>query len=330
MAILVFSDLHLDNYRHFSTILPNGLNSRLVEQIKVMKQVIHIIHATAPSAIIFLGDYFNGQGQTISKQLYITGFHLMEELQENSYDSPVFMIVGNHDTVADQHILSPFAVLPNVSIVSEPITVQIDGMNCTLVPWTKPIPNETGLLFGHLDIEGAKDGSYVLEGTVHPKEVNSYSLVINGHWHTSQYINDKILCVGAVMQHDFGDVANHSYGVWLIGKKDKDITTKLIEIESPMFNRIIINSKEDLTKFKENRNKKNYYKLIVANRDVELPELDYKVEVEWDVEDKMETRLEKKGTESLEDLIINFIEQSSTAIDKAKAKEYLKKEMEKV
>ena len=176
MSLLIFSDLHLDNYRRFSTTGAGGLNSRLIQQTNVIQQVIKTAEEIKPEAIVFLGDLFNGQGATINKLLYLTGHKLVTQLQRVA---PLYLIVGNHDMFGESHILSPMAEMSNVKIIEKTEHFNLLGKKIAMMPWGGLIPKEGDILLGHLDIEGGRTGTgYDLPGTIHPKEVANFKLII--------------------------------------------------------------------------------------------------------------------------------------------------------
>uniref|UniRef100_A0A6M3IUG5 Putative calcineurin-like phosphoesterase n=1 Tax=viral metagenome TaxID=1070528 RepID=A0A6M3IUG5_9ZZZZ len=312
--ILIFSDLHLDNYRRFSTISNGGVNSRLLSQINVVGQVKRLAKKLKPEAIVFLGDLFNGQGATINKLLYLMGNNLVYSLQE---EFPVYLIVGNHDIYVNTHILTPMAGMPNVRIVESTVDESLIGRRITMVPWCGVIPRGGDVLLGHLDIDGVKTGiGYELPGTIHQKEVAQYNTVISGHYHTYQTLPPNIVYCGAVMPISFGDVADEDYGCLIL---DEDLKFTRSIIDSPKFIPIIINTQQNIDKFAKNRGN-NYYRLTITDRKIVVPKFDHMVEVEWDVQEEMKARLDYEIDDPLEDILCKYIDQCNTQINKEEAK----------
>jgi len=317
--LMIFSDLHLDFYRRFSTTIAGGINSRLMKQVAAINKVKKLSEELQPEAIVFLGDFFNGQGATISKQLYLIGYRLISKLQETI---PFYMLVGNHDIFGSNHILYPMAALPNVRIISESQVVELGGFKVGLQPWGGVRP-EADVILGHLDIEGAKTGiGYPLPATMHPQEFSSCKLVISGHFHSYQEIKPNIIFCGAVMPNDFGD-CDEEYGGLLLFP---DLHTERLIIPSPKFLTISIPTQEAMDQFVEHK-EKNFYKLICTDRKIVVPKFDHTVEVEWDVQEEMKARLEYAVDEPLEDVLCKYIEQANTAIDKEEAKRIIREVM---
>jgi len=285
----------------------------LLSQIVVINRVINL--AKEVDWIAFLGDFFNGQGESLSKILYNVGFSLIKDLQATK---PTFILVGNHDLYRNTNILQSFGELPNVTLIDETVDIRLESCLITLVPYGGRIPSSGNILFGHLGIEGVKSVTGgIIPGEVHPKELAGFEQVLLGHYHARQELGN-IQYIGAVMQHSFSDIGNKC-GV-TIQNRDK---FKFIEVISPTFNHIIIKSKEDVDAFMENRNSRNYYTLTVKDRKLELPSFDYRVVVEYDVEETVEGRLKQEKNETLETTIVNFIEKANTQVDKELAKKYI-------
>jgi DNA repair exonuclease SbcCD nuclease subunit len=321
MSLLIFSDLHLDEYRRFSTIGAGGLNSRLIQQINVIQQVIKIAKEIEPEAVVFLGDLFNGQGRTIAKTLYLVGHELIQQLQKVA---PVYLVVGNHDMYGGSHILAPMAGMSNVIVIENTQRVDLLGLNVFMMPWGGVTPIDGDILLGHLDIEGVKTGiGYELPGTIHPKEVAQFKLVVSGHYHTYQKIEPNILYCGAVMPITFGDTAEEDYGVLTLGS---DLRYNRVLIDSPKFIPMIISTQQNMDKFAANKGS-NYYRLTVTDRKITIPKFDHTVEIDWDIQEEMKARLEYDVDAPLEDILCTYIDKANTKIDKEQAKLVLREVM---
>lgn len=296
-----------------------GINSRLLSQVSIVQKIKKLADDLHPIAIVFLGDFFNGQGASINKQLYLTGYKLISQLQESA---PLYLLVGNHDTFGSSHILDPMSSLPHVRVISDSLIVDLDGNKISLQPWNGVIPGGD-IILGHLDIEGAKTGmGYPLPGTMHPKEFSQCKLVISGHFHSYQELPPNIIFCGAVLPNDFGD-CDEDYGALLLYP---DLHTVRVPIDSPRFITITINQQEEMDRFVEQKGD-NYYKLIIKDRKIVVPRFDHTVEVEWDVPEEMKARLEYDVDEPLEEILCKYIEQANTTIDKEEAKKLLREIM---
>jgi len=319
--LLIFSDLHLDNYRRFSTTLQGGMNSRLDHQVNVVYKVIEIAKREQPEAIVFLGDLFNGQGATISKLLFTTGYNLVYQLQ---CVAPVYLLVGNHDIFGGQTILSSMSDMHQVIVVDETRPVDLLGMRISMMPWGGVMPASGVVVLGHLDMEGFKTGlGYELPGTMHPKEFSQFKLVISGHYHSYQEMKPNIIYCGAVMPITFGDVAEEDYGCGIL---DDSLHFTRHIITSPKFIPILVDTQSSLDRFVENRSD-NYYRLTIRDRKIVVPKMDYRVEIDWDIQEEMKARLAYEVDSPLEDILCMYIDKANTKIDKEQAKTVLREVM---
>ena len=321
--LLIFSDLHLDNYRRFSFTSHGGVNSRLLEQVAVVQKLRKLAEESTPEAIMFLGDLFNGQGATINKQLYLMGYKLISSLAEVA---PLYLLVGNHDIYGSQHILDPMSGIKGVTVVANTFAMEWSGYKIVLQPWGG-MKQEGDVCLGHLDIEGARTGmGYELPGTLHKKEYKDFKLVVSGHYHSYQEIHPNIIYCGAVMPMTFGDISEEDYGALLL---DTSLVHVRHIIDSPKFIPISIHSQEGIEQFCKHK-ANNYYRLTITDRKIVVPNFDHRVEVLWDVQEEIETRLKYEETDSLEDILKLFIDSTNTEIDKEQAKEILMEVMQEV
>src|SRR5690349_2871410 len=92
--VLVFSDIHLHVWKNYSKILDNGLNSRLVDGINVIKQIENYICNNSIDLVLFTGDFFH-----VKRQIYVQAFNAAYLAISSLADTgvPIVAIVGNHD-----------------------------------------------------------------------------------------------------------------------------------------------------------------------------------------------------------------------------------------
>ena len=323
--ILLFTDLHLDQYRQFSTTLENGLNSRLYAQWQVMEQVAKIAKDNEVKTVLFLGDFFNSQVDSISKMVYILGFEALRLIQSSC--EHLYVIVGNHDLYRDQTILRTFNTFSDV--VSVTTTESIAGHKFVLVPWGDTVTDHTPgeYVAGHLSIIGARLNNLskveASEG-IKPRSLTSFRKVLSGHYHIKQSLGPNIEYIGAVNPVGFGELGAPGY-VTLFDPDTAETTS--IELDTPRFFYISINTESDMERFLSERNPKNYYRLFITSRTIPAPELDEKVMSEYKVEETVETRLEVQE-EPIEELMFKFIDMIETKVDKKAVKKELQAVME--
>ena len=342
MSLLFLSDLHLDQYRPFSSILPNGMNSRLLEQLNVVKDVGAIIEMESPEAVFFLGDLFNGITESLPKIIYNAGFLTAKAW---SKICPLYIIVGNHDIYRGMHCFSAFESLPNCHIISTTTKVNIDDYEIDCIPWDNPIPKERGqICAGHLEVYGSMmNATYACKQGIPPTNFFVYQFVLLGHFHTPQYLPVPGLMegyaryIGSLMQMD---QRRSSEGFTGLIKLDDYALTE-IPIVSPRIYDVSINNKEDLDGFTERLQRErssleydrqgklfNYFKVFITDPSLNLEISDNRISVEYNLPEVITSRLGMEDTTlsdfttktKLQEAVEKWIDNANTKTNKEKAK----------
>jgi DNA repair exonuclease SbcCD nuclease subunit len=230
------------------------------------------------------------------------------------------------------HIISVAEVLPNVKVISATEQFKIKGHTVDMVPWDSAPPTPKGdVLMGHLPVIGAwMDGSKkhsAIEG-LQLKELEGYKYVFLGHFHEFQHLKvkgSKFACyTGSIMQIN---LASSNMDRHIIQFKEDESLNSIL-IESPKISEIQISSQEDLDKFLKTKKEEDYYKIVIKKRGIEMPQMDHKIIIEYDLESLHEVRLKETPGENLLETINRFIDQSKTSLDKDITKKYLKELIE--
>ncbi len=327
MSIVLFADLHLESYRQFSTVLSNGLNSRLAEQIGVLLQVENTVKERKPSGCIFLGDFFDFLGESISKVVYNIGAKMLSRL---SGLTEVFLISGNHDIYRGLSTVDVYKDIPHINVINSTIKFNLDGKEITAIPWEGKIPKEGELLVGHISVIGSKLSKVSNLNSrigIEPKDTKGFRRALLGHYHIKQILGNCTY-IGCAIPNSFLEL-NEPGRVAILNDWDLEG----IELDCPKFIYIIVNSDEDMERFIKNRDSKNYYKLFIKNKKISIPEFDYKVMVEYDLDEfPYPVHVQSKENKS-SDLIVDvkeFIDSYATNVDKDLAKEYIETILEEV
>ena len=122
MKILIFSDLHLHQWNYGATIV-DGMNSRLKDQAKVMRQIANYINDNPMDACVFGGDLVHVHGKIDAAVLKVAYEGLEMISQHLKSPSDMYVLVGNHDT-ADKSMK-----------VHSLHWVEALGINCVDTPW---------------------------------------------------------------------------------------------------------------------------------------------------------------------------------------------------
>ena len=308
---LIFSDIHLKEWKPFATVLSNGMNSRLMEQIRVLQQVKKIARQHKITNIFFLGDLVDSISPTISKLVINTAFYMIQSLAEVAN---IYLLVGNHDIFGQINTLTPFSSIPNVNIVNVTTKISLNGKDIDLIPCYGTLPkNKSDYCFGHFGIQGATIGdSFVIEEEVKPQSLKDYSLVLCGHYHSRQQVAENAYQIGSVMNMNFSNTPEDK-GVFLLNPENDEL--KFIPIDSPKFYTIKFDTQLqlDVEKF----DTKNYYKLILKNDNLRAPEMP-NIIVEYDYEPNVEEKelIDTSNITNLAPIICEYIDNSNTSLDK--------------
>jgi predicted MPP superfamily phosphohydrolase len=322
--IVMFSDLHLDNFRQFSTIDELGFNSRLLEQMRVVQRVVKYLHSLKAAGkkitIVFLGDLINGQGESIHK----TVNYVMHTVARQVADiAPTYMVVGNHDVYRNIHILQALEPISNLQYVDKTTAVNIDGYDIDIVPWNCEIPEKRGdILMGHIPISGDEFVSVFDKNAIDRNMLHGYNMVFLGHYHTHHEFAvpgvQKAMYVGAIMANSFSDTLEDR-GLTILD----DGRISFVPIPSPKFIERYVSTQEQMdSAIKEYNETDNYFRIIVTSPDVTIPEVGHRVQFEVNYKSvETVTRLAMPTTkETMRDLVHRVIDLSNTALDRDEIK----------
>jgi len=218
---LIFSDLHI--YTH------KGRNNRLEDCIDALKWVFDVAKERKVSHVICVGDLFHDR-QIIDILTYQTAFQVFADNSQEDFQ--VHLLIGNHDCwYSDKWNISsvvPLSSVDNISVISAPTEVTMDGHNVAFLPYTKnparDLKNVGGdILFAHVAIDGALWNVYantradvIIEHDgemeiVSPDIFDRWKRVFLGHYHAEQQLSDTVEYVGSPLQLTFGEAFQHKH-----------------------------------------------------------------------------------------------------------------------
>lgn len=320
---LIFSDLHADLYKAFVTVTEQGISSRLLQQIEVIREVKRIARRHRVSHIFFLGDLFNSQASTIDKFLYNAIFFMVQSVAEVA---PLYLLVGNHDIIKQINIFTPFTPIPNVNVIEQSTTIDLEGRSIDLVPWQGQWAAPSGdYCFGHFGIKGATINNnqtvFTVEEQIEPASLKDYKLVLAGHFHTRQQVGEHLYHIGSVMAQSFKDTTEDR-GCWLVNPETD--TLKFIPIRSPKFYTMEINDEKDMDEFQEQygcQQTSDYFKLRIKTDGISIPSVfgnNVVIDYDYDIGVEESERIDTSNILNLAPIIEEFIRSSNTALNKDK------------
>lgn len=211
--LLLFSDLHADNWSAFSYTTEEGYNSRLISQINVLHTILSYAQEN-DCKVVFAGDLFN-------RRLLIPSdvVHLVSEVFLN-YKVITYLVVGNHDMYSNKPwhtLLGLFNHIPHVFVITERTNIYVQPhIHISMVPYGESIieasrsnlPKQAyHMLVAHYGINEAKLGpsNYRMESDLTVKQIKEYGydLALFGHVHKDQALTDNIIVLGSCMAHSF-------------------------------------------------------------------------------------------------------------------------------
>jgi len=319
--MILLSDLHLDTFRQWST-LEDGINTRLLDQIRVIADIAAIIEQSGEENVIFLGDLINSFSDSLPKVVYNAVWYAIHSWSQKSR---LYIIAGNHDLYRGRHIFDPYRYMENVEIVTSPVRETLEGYAIDMVPWGYDIPDPKDrgdILTSHQEVYGAimnVTGIATYDG-IRPSSLAGYKYVFLGHYHEAQKLDVPGAkwagYIGSIMQTDLS-LSPAYKGITFFNKDE----VRFEPIASPRLHSVKVASQEEADKIIPSIVKGDYWRITVLDQSIKLPSFDHRVQVEYDIKPKTETRLEAKDGEDLLETVLRFIDIVDTKVDKELAKE---------
>jgi DNA repair exonuclease SbcCD nuclease subunit len=219
--ILIWSDLHAHTFSAYSTILPNGMNSRLADAISCVQQVREYALENDIQIVLFGGDLFH-ERRHINVQSFNAVYDEIVKFKECGIQ--LIMLAGNHDQ-ADKagsiHSLHAFqdiaCVLGSSRWVGIPGNIVVLGIPYTedkaeIASWAsaKDARHKNRIMLAHLGVQGAKVGADFVYTNPHDPSVDDlkcseFDQIFLGHYHMHQKIADNACYISSPLQHNWGD-----------------------------------------------------------------------------------------------------------------------------
>jgi len=233
-GIVLYSDPHFDNRAQFGKYESNpefpGCNSRFHETAKSFRSALAYANANDCEALFILGDIFHTRGH-VAVPVYNGVYRLLEEASKGTV--PVYIYPGNHDFVdlkamhAEHSLHSLFMYGSVCTLVDQPSLIETDSFAVGIIPFSmdldaitlasqqlypwaskrlRPNTKQTALMLHH-SVNGAVTGphEWQMPNRLNVADLNqSWDNIFSGHYHKHQSI-EKLVYVGAPLQHDFGE-----------------------------------------------------------------------------------------------------------------------------
>lgn len=257
MKVALFSDLHLHPFKDFSTLLPNGRNSRLQNGLDVMRKIREYCVEHKIRTVLFGGDLFH-QKHVLPVGLYQAAYREISKFKRDGIEG--IFVVGNHDqSSADGSVHAITALSSVVHVVSKPEMVLLSAKTHETV-WCVPymedhkefkraLKNHATLLLAHGAINGAVTGPVEFQPE-HPLRIKdvptSYGFRFFGHYHKRQKMAEQCWYIGSPLQHVRGEMNEHDKGFLVYDTETKKCTN--VPLGFPEFRSYASNQIERLEK----------------------------------------------------------------------------------
>ena len=239
----------------------------------------HLTH-NKYDGIVFLGDLLHTHEKINTMALN----KAIEFFQLCSTYCILYVLIGNHDYINNSQICTtnhPFnscKYMNNVIIIDNYNQIKIDTLKIGFLPYVPDgkaieILNEkdsewksNNIIFSHITIDGCKMGAIKAENT--NKWNEEYPLLISGHIHETQWVNNNVYYPGSCVKTCFGErtlpqlcnvIITDEKKVEIKNIKIENVIKKVLTIKCNDISKIVKNIK----KYNENPNIK--YKLVIKD-----------------------------------------------------------------
>lgn len=255
---LFTADIHFSNKLPYSKVVKDGVTDRLIDQIKLFKQIYKIADKENVDDIFILGDFFDRSLVDAVTLTYATK-------AITSATKPLKLLAGNHDSAnskGGRFVTEAFGAMGNknvkllnghykpndwLSFLSVPF-MPIDDTNLELNKNKSYNTDLINVLLFHNSVMACDHSDWICDDGLDPIFLTErFNYVIGGHFHEHQKFGAKkngMYC-GAPMHHSFGDKGREAY-IWVITfSEDGTVKRKKYKSKTPKF---YVTNKLDINK----------------------------------------------------------------------------------
>jgi hypothetical protein len=282
---LIFSDLHLHERKEFEKVDEiTGLNSRLVEGLDILKQIIDILKAHPEIKWVYsLGDFFELKDK-VPAHILLEFQRMLEQIERGDVFHTA--LLGNHDFNLPKY---PTIKIFDLHLVTHSTCFdRVDGIKVGFIPFQrsfedfliklKEINNQKpNIVFFHQEIPGVTYETGRSIPGIFPKDLlNPNTSYISGHIHKSQTVG-QIQYVGSPYQIRFSDEGQTRY-IWVLNSKTRKIAS--IKLHYPEFISLDVQS---FLEWEEERMAGNYIRVVG-----DVPTSQWDPNIKKDIRSKLE------------------------------------------
>ena len=325
MEFIAFSDSHFYNNASKSYTTELGFSSWFMEQVNIVESIFEYARENNIKMILFLGDLFEEKNR-ISVPVYNKVYDLFSKSGFR-----VILNTGNHDifSIDTNSSLRPFSSICDVVTRGMDLTSSDSPFLLRAIPFGQVSPellscpkgDSFKILLLHELIDGLEHGitKQKFQSDLKPHFLSEWDLVLNGHIHKPQEINN-IINIGSIMAHDFGEAGEQKRFIHF-----KNGETKSIPINHPKF--ITLNGLSEKVIHKINGNNRDFFRIDIDPSDLS-DKIFNKFNVFPNVVKKKEKKLRLRTTLSIDEEIQEYLNIIDTELDKEKLLQYGRKFIE--
>jgi len=205
---------------------PHFKVNNVPESEEMSNKFVELCQKEKPKIIVVLGDILH-RHETIHVTPLMKAEQLIKRLSEIS---PTFVIVGNHDRpnnsnyLTDEHPFNAMKHWDNTYVVDKVVDLKVGTFRFIFSPYVPPgkfmdalntVDNpleNTNAIFAHQEFFGAKMGAIISQAG--DKWSLDNPLVVSGHIHDYQQLQDNMIYVGTPFQHAFGDSSDKTVSIF--------------------------------------------------------------------------------------------------------------------
>jgi DNA repair exonuclease SbcCD nuclease subunit len=197
---------------------PHFKVTNVPETTELVEKVIKLVKDKKPTFVVLLGDILDTH-----ERVHITPFNnAVSFIKRLAKIVQTFVLIGNHDLLNNQqfmtteHAFNGLKGINNIKIVDKPFIYNVSNNKFVFCPYTPPERFEEALntlteewvdatcIFAHQEFYNCKLNPTMTStnGDIWPEE---YPLVISGHIHDKDWLQENIYYTGSSLQHGYSE-----------------------------------------------------------------------------------------------------------------------------
>jgi len=226
IRFLITGDLQIHPWRQFAYTTKSGMNSRLVNCLKVLKFCRQTAQERGIDKLLLNGDILE-ESDYINVETYDGLYTELERIHNAGIETVINL--GNHDVYGESggRVLHALRALRGVAKILEEPTLVWKAVQ--VVPWCSSVSkfrsqiqsldaSKQHCLVLHCGVQGAVTGpkNYLVRNPIKLEDIRwrEFGLVLLSDYHTRQRLakNPDVQYLGSPIQHSFGEI--HRPCIW--------------------------------------------------------------------------------------------------------------------